>query len=203
MEPFFTSRHEGPGSDHSPLPKKEVGTSAAHPPHLPPSSVCIWPFLIFLCNLLKHISMPTNRYAIVCLSLIQFPLSLGHALSNWPCDSHVYFPLLATVRALRNLHFLSNSSPTSYKTLTLSTTLNPGRYLFLSLLLAQNSPFKHLYRSLACGSLLHHTDTLQWSATLDYLHPVPDNIKVINHELPLSYRYLYLQCLISLYHFLK
>ena len=161
MEPFFTSRNESPRSNHSPLPKKEVGTSAAHPPHLPPSSVCIWPFLIFLCNLLKHISMPTNRYAIVCLSLIQFPLSLGHALSNWPCGSHVYFPLLATVQALRNQHFLYNSSPTSYRTLILSMTLNPGRTLFLLLLLSQNRPLKHLHRSLARGSLLHHTDTLR------------------------------------------
>ena len=197
MEPFFTSRHEGPGSDHSPLPKKEVGTSAAHPPHLPPSSVCIWPFLIFLGNLLKHISMPTNRYAIICLSLIQFPLSLGHALSNWPCDSHVYFPLLATVRALRNQHFLSNSSPTSYKTLTLSTTLNPGITLFLLLLLAQNSPLKHLHRSLARGSLLHHTATLRWSATIDYLHLVPDNNKVIKHELPLLNPYRTLSCFVT------
>ena len=203
MEPFFTSRHKGSRSDHSPFPKKEVGTSAAHPPHLPPSSVNIWPFLNFWDKLFNSISVPTHLYVNTCLSLIQFPFSSGLTVLNWPCDSHVCLPLLATVRALWYQHFLSNSSPTSYRTITFSMILNLGITLFLLLLLAQNCHFKHLHRSLARGSLLPHTATLRWSAAIDYLHLVPDNNKVIKQELPLLNHYSYLPCLTSLCYCLK
>ena len=185
MEPFFTPRHKGSGSDHSPLSKKEVGMSAAHPPHLSPSSlnarymfpICVFlPVLTIYRILSGSFSMFTHFYVIPCPSLLQIAFSSGPAVLNRPFDFDEDLPFLDTVRASWNQHLLINSNRAPYKAKTDSMILN-------------------------LGCLLPHTVFLRWSAAVNIQHLV--NNKVIGHMLLLSNHYSYLPCLIPLYYWLK
>ena len=146
MEPFFTPRHKGPGSGHSPLSKKEVGMSAAHPPHLSPSSlnarymfpICVFlPVLTIYRILSGSFSMFTHFYVIPCPSLLQIAFSSGPAVINRSFDFDAELPFLDTVRASWNQHLLINSNWAPYKAKTDSMILNLSLSFLLIPYLAQ------------------------------------------------------------------
>ena len=186
--------------------------SAAHPPHLSPSSlnarymfpICVFlPVLTIYRILSGSFSMFTHFYVIPCPSLLQIAFSSGPAVLNRPFDSDADLPFLDTVRASWNQHLLTNSNRAPYKAKTDSTILNLSISFFHIPYLAQSSPVKHMHRFLLRGRLLPHTVFLRRSAAVNIQHLVPDNSKVIRHVLLLSNHYSYLPCLIPLYYWLK
>ena len=205
MEPFFTPRNKGSGGDNSPLPKKKVGTSVAHPPH--PSSLSTFIIIRFLLLFDTPQTYLFTLFLYLCVFLSLSPLltatKTGPAVSNTPSDSDIVLPFLDTVRAFWNQRPLTNLCQVPLKTPTISMTTLPTWYFFLPFCLELNHLFKHKHRILADACYLLQTVFSGQLHLWNYQHLTLNTKKVIEDEHFLSKQCTNMPSPFSLYKCLK